>query len=163
MNGSRFVPFVVTMSSHQSARHRMILWTGWEILVVVFILVGQAAAFVIATQISGNPDYTDLHGWTLGIGYFAAAVMCWLLDARVTRGLDDLAGRGSSATPSPQDRPRAFALHPIRWCAGALVVIGVLLCCYHRTPEQLWRSRQARAAKSNTPHTDQASPSTTGR
>ena len=156
-------PFVITVSLNQFERHCMILWTGWEVLVVVFIVVGQAAAFVIATQVSGNPDYTDLHGWTLGLGYFAAALMCWLLDARVTRGLDDLAGRGSRATKWPQDRPRAYTFHPIRWCGGAMAVIGVLLCCYHRTPEQLWQSRQARAARLNTPHTNQAPPSTTGR
>ncbi len=99
----------------------MILWTGWEILVVVFILVGQAAAYLIATRLSGDPDYIDLHGWPLGVGYFAAAVMCWLLDSRVT---------GHSI----RGRPRAFILHPIRWCGGGMVVIGVLLCFYQRTP-----------------------------
>ena len=124
----------------------MILWTGWEVLVVVFILVGQAAAYLIATHLSGDPDYIDMHGWALGVGYFASAALCWLLDARVTRSLDR-AWRDPKTGSPLQGRPRAFALHPIRWCGGAMVMIGVLLCFYHRTPEQLWQSRQAEAAR----------------
>ena len=124
----------------------MILWTGWEVLVVLFIFVGQAAAYLLAAHLSGDPDYVDLHGWPLGVGYFAAAAMCWLLDARVTRSLDR-AWRDARTGRPLQERPRAFAIHPIRWCGGAMVIIGVLLCCYHRTPEQLWRSRQARAVR----------------
>ncbi|MBE7211829.1 MAG: hypothetical protein INR65_12490 [Gluconacetobacter diazotrophicus] len=128
----------------------MILWTGWEALVVLFIFVGQAAAYLLAAHLSGNPDYIDLHGWPLGVGYFASAAMCWLLDRRVTRTLDRVWPVSEAGHPS-RDRPRAFALHPIRWCGGAMVVIGVLLCFYHRTPEQLWRSRQARAHHELTP------------
>ena len=124
----------------------MILWTGWEVLVVVFIFAGQAAAYLIATHLSGDPDYIDMHGWTLGVGYFASAVMCWLLDIRVTRSLDR-AWRDPKTGRPLQGRPRAAAFHPIRWCGGALVVIGVLLCFYHQTPEQLWQSRQAEAAR----------------
>ena len=124
----------------------MILWTGWEVLVVVFILVGQAAAYLIAAHLSGDPDYIDLHGWPLGVGYFAAAMMCWLLDSRVTRSLDRT-GRDLETDHPIRGRPRAFVFRPIRWCGGAMVVIGVLLCFYHRTPEQLWRDRQARAAR----------------
>ena len=124
----------------------MILWTGWEILVVVFILVGQAAAYLLAAHLSGDPDYIDLHGWPLGVGYFVSAALCWLLDRRVTGSLDR-AWRDPGTGRPIQGKPRAFALHPIRWCGGAMVVIGVLLCFYHRTPEQLWQSRQATAAR----------------
>ena len=99
----------------------MILWTGWEVLVVVFILVGQAAAYLIATYLSGDPDYIDLHGWPLGVGYFAAAVMCWLLDSRVTKSVAR-AWHGPETGRPLQSRPRAFALRPIRWCGGAMVV-----------------------------------------
>ena len=128
----------------------MILWTGWEVLVVVFIFVGQAAAYLLATHLSGDPDYIDLHGWPLGVGYFASAAMCWLLDARVTRTLDR-AWRDPKTGHPLRDRPRVFTLHPIRCCGGAMVVLGVLLCCYHRTPEQLWQSRQPGAARTQAP------------
>ena len=127
----------------------MILWTGWEALVVVFIFVGQAAAYLIATHFSGDPDYIDLHGWPLGVGYFVSAAMCWLLDRRVTKSVARAWLDPRTGNPLP-GRPRAFALHPIRWCGSAMVVVGILLCFYHRTPEQLWQSRQVRAARMET-------------
>ena len=98
-----------------------------------------------------------MHGWALGVGYFASALMCWLLDARVTRLLDR-AWRDPKTDRSCQARPRTFALHPIRWCGAAMVVIGVLLCFYHRTPEQLWQSRQTQAARMETRRTHHEPP-----
>ena len=122
----------------------MIFWSGG--FIVIFIFAGQAAAYLLATYLSGDSDYVDLHGWPLGAGYCASAVMCWLLDARVTKSLGRLGADAQTGRPR-QSWLRFFAFHPNLWCSGAMVVIGVLLCFYHRTPEQLWRSRQEQAAR----------------
>ena len=127
----------------------MIFWPGG--FIVVFIVAGQAAAYLLATHLSGDPDYVDLHGWPLGIGCFASATTCWLLDTRVNKALDH-------ALPIARTgRVRAgwlhgFASRPIRWCSAGMVVIGVLLCFYRRTPEQLWHFRQDQISRLEAGH-----------
>ena len=128
----------------------MIFWSGG--LIVVFIFAGQAAAYPIATHLSGNPNYVDLHGWPLGVDCFASATLCWLLDAWVNNALD----RALPVARTGRAREgwlHALTFHPIRWCSAGMVVIGVLLCFYHRTPEQLWRSRQDQASRLEAPRT----------
>ena len=117
-----------------------------------------STAYGLATHLSGDPDCIDVHGWPQGVGDFAAA-MCWLLDARVTKSFDRSWYDPETGSFLP-DRPRAFTLHPIRWCGGAMVVLGVVLCCYHRTPHKLWQSRQRRAARLEAPPTHLEPPPT---
>ncbi len=124
----------------------MILRIFWQFYVVLSVIVGQAAAYLAATYLSGNPDYIDLHGWPLGVGYFASAAMCWLLDLWINKSLD-LALPLVRTGRTHQGWRRGFLLRPIRWVSAGMVMIGILLCFYHRTPEQLWRARQDQAAR----------------
>ena len=123
----------------------MILWTGWEVLVVVFILVGQAAAYLIAMHLSGDLGYIDMHGWALGAGCFAPAMMCRLLDAWVTKSIDR-AWRDPQTGPPPGSAP-CVRLAPdplVQWYHRGDRRRALF---YHQTPEQLWQSLQAETAR----------------
>ncbi len=125
----------------------MIIWSGLGFLVIVIVIACEVATSMVATQLTGNPDYLQLHGWVIGLGLLASAVVCWLLG-------NYLSNAGARTLIDPQTggqvvyrRRHSLFFIPMRWWGVLLVLGGIAACFVNQTPEELQQQRADRAAK----------------
>jgi len=110
----------------------MLFWRGLGILVLFIVLGCIVAAVMLSRTITQDADYPEMHGWVMGSGFFAAAVICWVWNWYLAR-------KGS--------HDHSLCSIPIQWWAPLLLVAGIGLCTIHKTREEVRADHQEEAVE----------------
>ncbi len=125
----------------------MIIWSGLGFLVVAIAFVCELVAQLLATQLTGNPDYYTMHGWVGGLGLFVAGGFCLLLGSYLNNSGGRVLTDPKTGETVVYRRRHSLFFIPMQWWGVLLVIGGTVLSFQHKTPEELQQNRVDHAAK----------------
>ena len=125
----------------------MLIWSGSGILVLVIVGVCVFFSNIFTGQLAADPDYFDLHGWPMGAGILAAAVICWFLGRHLRASGAQTLIDPNTRQPVTFYRRHTLFFIPMHWWGLILAFIALPMLGTHKTPEQLSQDRRESALR----------------
>ena len=125
----------------------MIIWSGLGILVVPIVIVCLVLSMIFTGRFSSDPDYFELHGWPMALGFLSAAISCWFLGRRLHASGSQTLIDPQTGAPVILRRRHTLFFIPMQWWGLILVLFSLMASTVNKTPEELKQDKEERAAR----------------